>query len=259
MRKIKKINNKNLNLDTINNVLIAFIFAVYLCVGIHIHVNKPRYGETFINLDYDLNEIKNNVVRTLKKYNEPQEKVSEKEDIPVYEENVDVEDESYIIEQMRVKDNRMDNYKIKGQSGDLKFITKGKWDIDTIQFKIISVHGGYLNINKKGSNIYHFELEDFKVKFIYKRSLILGKISINEKIHFYLKKYKRSINFYDEFNNRVSNGTFFKSEVQNDNIIYFYKLIFFSSHSQYKQIFLTVYLLYLQIVKNENFGFIQTN
>ena len=144
----------------------------------------------------------------------------------------------------------MDNYKIKGQSGDLKFITKGKWDIDTIQFKIISVHGGYLNINKKGSNIYHFELEDFKVKFIYKRSLILGKISINEKIHFYLKKYKRSINFYDEFNNRVSNGTFFKSEVQNDNIIYFYKLIFDSSHSQYKQIFLTVYLLYLQIVKN---------
>jgi len=262
MRKIKKKGDKNvnlnkINLNKINKILIALIFAVYIFIGICIHVNKPQYGETFINLDYDLNDLKNNVISTLKKYNQPVEPVKEEEEIPVYEEDTGVEDESYIIEQERLKHNRMDKYMIKGQTGNLKFVTKGEWDIDKIQFKIMSVHGGHLDVHKTDSTIYNFELEDFKVKFTYKRSTILGKISINNKEHFYLKKYKRSLNFYDEYNNRVSHGTYFKSQPKDENMIHFYKLIFDATYSKYKQIFLTIYLLYLQILKNENYSDIQ--
>jgi hypothetical protein len=256
MRKIKK-KNKNVDLELINKILIAVFLGIYVFIGICIQMNRPNYGETFINLDYDLNDIKNNLIYTYKKYNQynQSETPIEKEDPPVYEENLGIDDESYIIEQERIKNNRMDKYKIKGQNGNLKFITKGKWDINKLDLKFISVHGGYVDIHKSDSNVYNFELEDYKVHFISKQSEIIGKISINSTENFYLKKYNRSINFYDEFNNRISHGTYFKSEpnVKNENMTHFYKLIFDTKYANYKQIYLIVYLLYLQIHKNENY------
>ena len=249
MRKIKKKMNKIINLDKINKTLILIIFAFYVFIGVYIQISRPQYNETFINLDYDITDIKSNLINTLKRYRTKSNTVSEEVEEQIYEEDNDNEDESYIIEQIRANNKKMDNYYIRARNRNLKFITSGVWEINKKYLKIISIHGGQLVISQIDNNMYKFELEDYKVKIIYKKKDIIAKIEINNKDNFYLKKYNRNINFYDEYNNRVADGKYFKSEPKDEKMINFYKLIFDTKYNNYKQIFLIKYILYLQMSK----------
>tara|TARA_B100000963_G_C22618069_1_gene668434 strand:+ start:1034 stop:1870 length:837 start_codon:yes stop_codon:yes gene_type:complete len=249
MRKIKKKMNKIINLDKINKTLILIIFAFYVFIGVYIQISRPQYNETFINLDYDITDIKSNLINTLKRYRTKSNTVSEEVEEQIYEEDNDYEDESYIIEQIRSNEKKMDNYYIRAPNRNLKFITSGVWEINKKYLKIISIHGGQLVISQIDNNMYKFELEDYKVKIIYKKKNIIAKIEINNKDNFYLKKYNRNINFYDEYNNRVADGKYFKSEPKDEKMINFYKLIFDKKYNNYKQIFLITYILYLQMSK----------
>jgi hypothetical protein len=251
MRKIKKKEPEKDKLVLINKIIIAVIFAVYVFIGICIHINRPGYYENYINLDMDFNDIKNKFMLTLKKAT-LDEKVDD-EEVAVYEENYNDNDEQYIIEQELLADKRLDKYTVKGHDGASKFFLTGKWDVGKIDININSMYGGKINI-KYENDKYKFTIDDNVVEVFYKRTKIIGKITINKDTNFYIKNYNHDINIYDEYNNRVASGTYFKTlkSENTSNRINFHKLLFEKKHFNYRQIFLIVFIIYLQIFKIDN-------
>ena len=178
-------------------------------------------------------------------------------DTPVYEKEKDdikVEEYSYIIEQERIKQLSLDNYFIKGNNGKTKFYLNGEWNLNEVKFQVISTAGGMLEVQHAGKNRYSFRIENLDVDFYYKKSKIVGKITINNSENFYLKKYNGVVNFFNAYNTRVAYGNYFKSEPskKNNNLINYYRLVYNKEYYKYRQIYLIIYIIFLQIIKFES-------
>ena len=249
MRKINKKNNFNINF-----FLMTIIFIVYVLIGSVIFTVKNRnkeYREDF--LDVEFKDMTGYVIKSIYP-DEKKEIINNKQNNETEEEQE--HDFSYIIEQERIRDISLDNYNIKGPDGKKRFYLDGIWNLNEVNFRVISTAGGMLEVQTAGPNRYTFKIEDLEIDFYYKNSKILGKISINDNSqNFYIKKYKNIINFFNESNTRVAYGKYFKTEStkKNDNLIHSYKLVYNSNFYRYRQIFLIIYIVILQIAKGSNF------
>lgn len=247
MRKIK-------SNYTLKIILIAVLCILYIIIGVYLF-KKPKIildeREGFV--DFDFKEFKGDLVKSVfgrKKKIEPIKTVEEKK----IEKDAIVE-QSYIIEQTRKDDKNMDDYVILGPDGHKRFHLDGFWNLNQIEFQIISTAGGALTVSHAGENRYSFKIEDIEVDYYYKKTTIIGKIIIRisngEKKEIYLKKYKNSINFYDKYNNRVAQGKYFNTvPLEGDDAVkHSYKLLFHENYYKYRQIFMIIYIINLQILK----------
>ena len=67
----------------------------------------------------------------------------------------------------------------------------------------------------------------------------------------YLKN-KRYINFINEKNERIAFGTIVQSEPKNDNILNYYKIVYNMKEFKYRQIFIIIFIINLQLEKDNN-------
>ena len=269
----RKIKNKKISNITsypfqtlIRYSLVIALIIIYICLGVCLFKNKRNFQkENFLNFDYK--QVQGQLIKSVydygkkKIYGEDNKvKQIEKKNKEELEEEKQIEkdaivEESYIIEQTRKEDKNMDDYSIFGPDGNKRFYMNGIWNLNENKLQVVSTAGGSLIVSHSGTNRYSFKLEDVSVEYYYKKSKIIGKIIIThtdgEKVDIYLKKYKNAINFYDKYNNRVAQGIYTKTEPndQENEVKHTYKLLFSKNFYKYRQVFMIIYIVNLQLLK----------
>lgn len=229
---------------------LSIIFGFIICIIIFIiimNVSRKKQLENFNNFKFM--NINNRITKYVNSFNK-QSSPSSPEIIydKILDKNV------YLIEQIRNKYSKMDDYSIKSNIGSVLYNTEGFWDLNDSKFQIVSTGGQAISVQESGSSRYFFTIGNISISFYYKKVKIFGKIIIDDgdnKIYLYMRQNKKFINFYTEDNNRVA---YVKMDKVNklDKIIYVNRLTINNKYNKYYNIFIIIYIIYLQIYKDQH-------
>jgi len=226
--------------------IISFIIIVIIFIII-MNVTRRKQRESFNN--FRIKNVNNRISKYLATFRKPTKQVN------TFTYDTDVVDNIYLIEQIRNKYMKMDDYTVKSNIGSILFNTEGIWDIHDSKFQLVSTGGQGISIEESGSSMYFFSIGNIKISFYYKKVSIFGKILIEDgdnKLIIYMKKNNKFINFYTEENNRVAYSKLEKINMVDENPVYVNKLTIMPKYNKYYNIFIIIFITYLQIFKDQH-------
>lgn len=249
-RKITMDNNfmKKYKTDmfVIGGILLFIIFLIIIII--YMNVSRRKQIESFNT--YKLRTINNRISKYIAQFRKPKTPLN-----TGYTYDTDVIDNVYLIEQIRNNKMKMDDYTIKSNIGNIIFNTEGIWDLQQSKFQLVSTGGQGIAVEDSGASGYFFSIGNIKIQFHYKKVKIFGKIIIDDgdqQIIIYMKKNNKYINFYTEDNKRVAYSKLENITNEGENSVYTNKLIITKKYNHYYNIFIIVFIVYLQIFKDQN-------
>lgn len=242
-KSLKKYKNDIIVLSVLGGIILIIIIIIII-----LNVTRKKRIESFNNYKYY--KLNNYFARYFKGTRKPLNQITTKQS--VYNDKLS---NVYIIEQIRNKYDNMDDYTIKSSMGDVLFNTEGRWDLHDSKFQLVSTGGQAISVQESGSSRYFFSIGNINISFYYKKIKIFGKIIIDDGdnlITIYMKQNKQFTNFYTDTNDRVAYTKLETIYDKDNNKKIINKLTITEKYNKYYNIFIIVFIVYLQIYKYQN-------
>ena len=228
------------------SIIIGFIVIIGIII-IVMNVTRRKKIEGFNN--YKLMNINNRITKYIKSFKSTPHSPMSKQ---LYDSSIN--NNVYIIEQERSNYNELDNYTIKSNIGSILYNTEGLWNLNDSKFQLVSTGGQAISVQELGPSRYFFSIGNINISFYYKKVKIFGKILIDDgdnNISIYMKRNDKYINFYTDTNKRVAYAKM-DNTISRDTKLYTSRLTIIPDYNKYNNIFIIIYIVYLQIYKDQH-------